>query len=94
MCSLCYFTHHPQTTHAAIREHIQADMSDRAQGFYLFGERMFGVHFQLLGWQQFTPEQALGFDLAVRTAFDERGLNRARIRVVALEVQGDRKSVV
>ena len=49
---------------------------------------MFGVHFQLLARQQFTPEQALGFDLAVGATFDVGRLDAAAIRVVALEVEG------
>ncbi|MNK98388.1 hypothetical protein D3C87_1187500 [compost metagenome] len=63
-------------------------MGDRAQCLDLLGEGVFGVHFQLLAWQQFAPEQRLGFDLAVGTALHEGALDRAAVRVVALEVQG------
>ena len=54
----------------------------------LLGKRVFSVHFQLLRRQQFAPEQRLGFDLAVGAALHEGALDRAGVRVVALEVQG------
>ncbi|RMS43164.1 hypothetical protein ALP66_05741 [Pseudomonas amygdali pv. photiniae] len=63
-------------------------MGDRADGVDLLGELVFGVHGQLLAGQQLAPEQTLGFDLAVGTALDESTLDRAAVRVIALEVQG------
>ena len=63
-------------------------MGNRAQVFELLAVGVLSVHFHFLARQQFAPEQRLGFDLAVGAAFDERALNRAAVRVVALEVQG------
>ena len=63
-------------------------MGDRTKLGDLLAELVFGVHFQLLARQQFTPEQALGLDLAVGAAFNKGRLDVAAVRVVAFEVQG------
>src|SRR5690606_35131650 len=86
--SLGQLAEQAQTADAAVREDVQAHVGDRAELGDLLDELVLGVHRQLLARQQLAPEQALGLDLGVGTALDVGALDRAAVRVVALEVQG------
>src|ERR1044072_3665002 len=84
--SSCERAPQAQTRHAAIRNDVKAHVRDRTErGDFAF-EVMLLVHLQLLFAEQDRPEHRLRDERAVRAARHVRGLNRAAVGVIALEV--------
>ena len=76
-----------QSTDAAVGRHVEPDVCNRPKSGQLRGVEVLTIYFHFLLRQQVSPEQALGFDLAVGTAFDVSALNRDAVWIVAFVVK-------